>query len=887
MHDRRSWWNSIVTRATLVFTVFVVASTSIAGYLVYRAGREQIDVMASEDLRRTSDLVVLRIGTFVNTLDDDIGFLADNDPVSAFARAWTDRDTAGVRSAIDRVALLMGSFIRSRPLYAQVRLIAADSLGHELVRFDQQNDHIRRVPAQELQDKGDRDYYQEAVALAPGRRYFSRIDLNREHGRVWKPVMPTLRAATAVRGPNGRLVGVVVINTDLHPFFAELEVLVSTRQQLVMARDDGQLVLHPDTALTFRDDYGGSFTLEDLLGRTSLQTAGDLEMGDRFWSLRSIRPSPWMRSLSIAVSMDTRPLVADLRSRRNRALLITVAIAGCFVLLSLLFARSIARRLQAITERIERYSEGDPMAGDLLHRKDEIGSLARSFQRMQGQIDHRVRELEEARARAERADIQRRDLLANMSHEVRTPLNAILGMADAIRTDGLDPADLERLATIQRSGYRLKRLVDDLLLNARMAEGRLKMDPRPTDVRQVLTDVAQAHRPLAEHKGLALRIRFHDLMDRFMIDPLRLHQIADNLVGNAVKYTIRGHVDIEAHTALDGLHIAVSDTGPGVAPEERARIFERFEKASHGDGDDPSAGLGLAITKRLVHMLRGSIRLESTVGIGSRFIVHLPEQRSEGEGIRRDPLGEDVLHGLRVLYVEDVATNRMLMEHWAAKGGWELQMATNAGEAIDMTRQGSFDILLIDLDLGDGATGSELALRVRGLRRYRPVPILAVTAYVDEDPIDAAMRAGMNDRITKPIDVDELFERLAFWSGRSEAYCHEVVDLDPLSAQFDDDRDLMTKALDRYRKEFVSIRSALRVALEQGDAVALARERHKLLPHWRLLRLASGVKALEGLRVDAEDGDQDLLNVMDTFRCCERTFLSYHRRILLREGPDA
>ncbi|MCB0792723.1 MAG: response regulator [Flavobacteriales bacterium] len=876
-----------MTRATLVFTVFVVASTLIAGLLVFRAGREQIDAMAREDLGRALDLTGLRLSTFANTLDDDIGFLADNDPVNDLVRSLSVKDTLLARAAIDRVALLMGSFIRSRSLYAQVRLIEANDAGEELVRFDRDGATIRRTPTPELQSKGDRDYVQRTIVLGKGERYFSPVDLNREHGRISRPVMPTLRAGTPLRGDDGGLVGMVVINADLRPLFSELIASVGQRQQLVIARDDGQLILHPDTALTFRDEYGGSYKLADLLGTNEVPQEGTLEVGAHIWSLRTVRLHARMRPLTIAVSTDTRPFVTELRDRRNKAMLITVAIAGSFVLLSLVFARSIARRLMIITSQVERYAAGDATTGLPVHRKDEIGRLARGFWRMQERIDLRVKELEEARASAERADARRRELLANMSHEVRTPLNAILGMSDAIRPEGLGSADRERLSTVQRSAHRLKRLVDDLLLSARIVEGRLKVDLQRTDVRQVLQDVAQAHRPLAEEKGLALRLNPGNVRDGFITDPLRLHQILDNLVGNAVKYTEHGHVDIEAHEDKDRLIITVSDSGPGIAEDQRSRVFERFEQASRRAGDDPSAGLGLAITSRLLELLGGGIDLASTVGVGSRFTVRIPEGSGTGTVQRRSGMDKRIFQGLRVLYVEDVTTNRMLMEHWAGEGGWKLRLASNVAEAIEVTRKECFDLLLIDLDLGEDAKGTELAWRIRGLRKYRAVPMLAVTAYVDDDTADEALKAGLNDRITKPIDVDELAEQLAFWSGRSDVYCEETVNVNALSAQFDDDPERVLKALDQYRKEFLGARTAIRTASERNDRAAIDRERHKLRPHFKLLGMEQGIIALDHLAGGVGQDAPDLRPIMDAFRCCERAFLFHRAKLLFREGPDA
>ncbi|MCA9712872.1 MAG: HAMP domain-containing protein, partial [Myxococcales bacterium] len=203
-------------------------------------------------------------------------------------------------------------------------------------------------------------------------------------------------------------------------------------------------------------------------------------------------------------------------------------IALLFVLLSLLYARSIGRALDRLTARVERYAAGEGNTELPVDRRDEIGRLSRSLARMQDRIDARVRDLETARADAEASDRARRDMLANMSHEVRTPLNAILGMSADLDTTALSEADQQKLGIVQRSAERLRGLVDDLLLHARIGEGRLRVEPAAVDVRTLIMDIAQAHLPVARAKGVALLTRLDDLPPTCLIDPLRLHQIVDN-----------------------------------------------------------------------------------------------------------------------------------------------------------------------------------------------------------------------------------------------------------------------------------------------------------------------------------------------------------------------
>lgn len=874
--ERTPWWSSIVTRITLGVAVLVAASALMSGWLVYRGGRDQVVRSARVDMAHARERAAERISIFTGTLKEDIGFLADNSPLRELALAVDSGDTVLIAAAKERLALLMGSFIRSRPQYAQLRWIDADSLGMERIRFDRQGSLIIHVPDSALQAKGDRDYYREAVELAPGAHYFSAIDLNKEHGRVEVPWVPTLRAAAPVRTPEGRPMGIVVINADLRPLFSEIAAL-DEHATLILADDDGDVLLHPDTAVMFRFDFADRHQLTDAVPELAAQAGVEGEVPDRLVEHARFEPRGLGRPLEIVLLRDTHALLAAMRRERDRNLLLAGAVGLCFVLVTALFAGGIARGLGRLTRRVERFAAGRSGEELPVRRRDEIGRLARSLEHMQQRISQRVEGIDRARVEAEMSDRQRRDFLANMSHEVRTPLNTIIGLSGEVNTGALDDGDRERLALVQRSAQRLKRLVDDLLLGARIGEGRLELRPSATDVRQLLSDLLQSHRRAAEEKGLALRMRGGQLPERLWIDGLRLHQVIDNLVGNAVRFTSDGHVDVEANLDAEGfLHVIVTDTGPGLSPQERERVFERFERGVAAESSD-GAGLGLAITRRLVELMGGTLRLDTEKGRGACFHVALPTSAPREAPAEQPAPDPAALSGLRVLYVEDVESNRMVMEQWASKWGWKLTLAASPEEAIKTCEAADFDALLLDVDLGEGMRGTQLGMRLRGLKRLRYAPMLAVTAYTGEDQEEEILKAGLNDRVTKPIDRQELFDRLVYWCGAGAAIAG-APDLSALEAQYDGDPEKVLTVLQQYRRELTQWRIALRKAAMAKDAAAIRAVLHKVRPHAQLLGVAAEFNFPSG---DEQAGDADaaLGNWMEAFRACDRVLLRRQREL--------
>ncbi|MCB0793639.1 MAG: response regulator [Flavobacteriales bacterium] len=883
MHGSETpWWNSLTTRTTLLFLVLLVTSTLLAGLLVYRGDRDGFVEQERAELVQDLDLAEARISSFIETLGADIEFLSRNDQLTRFVATVHQGDSLRFLEDRERVALLFSSLIQSRPSYAQVRFIANDSAGMELVRFDRNDERVTRTVGVELQSKGGREYFRQIMRTPAGQVYFSRIDLNKERGRVSRPFMPTLRAAAALVGQNGQVQGAVVINADLRPLFQSLAAHMLPHQGVVLARSDGELLLHPDTSLTFRSEFGGTSRLGDMLDTTGVFETGTKIIGDEIWAVDQVH-IPGGPPLLLCTTTDTAPFLAELRSRRARALTITSAVAALFAVLALFLVRTVVGPLRVISQRIGSFANGEPVAALPVTRKDEVGELARSFQQMQQRIDQRVKEVKDALSKAKDADRQRRDLVANMSHEVRTPLNAILGMSDALGSSGLSEADGEKLSVIQRSASRLLGLVDDLLVQARLDAGRIELRPRSFDPMEVLKDLMQAHRPGAQRKGLALRLDAADIPERFVTDPLRLHQVLDNLVGNAIKFTTRGQVDLRVRSGADPttLEIIVEDTGPGIPEDAHLKVFERFEHARDEDGAAPGAGLGLAITRQLVASLQGTIEMESEVGRGTRFRLLLPALQE----VRRTSsivLPDDLTAGIHVLYVEDVYTNRMLMEQFAERFGWQLTVAEDPAQAIASI--GPFDLMLIDLDLGEGMGGHELAARLRGLTRFRHTPMIAVTAFTDPDKELEALKAGMNDRITKPIDRDRLLRKAAFWTDRWVGDHMEEPDLNALGAQFDHDTNSMRKALRQYRKEFATWRIELEKALQASDPDELQRVQHRLTPHFKLLGLSHSLSMLADLDIDIRN-DELLDQLQAAFLSCERAFLKAMCELDATTGP--
>jgi len=377
---------------------------------------------------------------------------------------------------------------------------------------------------------------------------------------------------------------------------------------------------------------------------------------------------------------------------------------------------------------------------------------------------------DEAREAARQAGRAKANFLATMSHEIRTPMNGVLGMAQLLQRDETDPAQKERLAVLIESGDYLLSILNDILDVSKIDAGRLDILPAPEDLRLFLERVASFWGAAADEKGVALVLDIADSVPRFaLVDALRLRQVLFNLIGNALKFTEHGAVEVIAKAMPNGegailLHLAVRDTGMGVAAEHLPQLFTRF---TQGDESEVrrfgGTGLGLAIAKQLIELMGGRIWAESEAGQGSTFHIKLPLALAEAPAARdRVPASEGppALESLRILAVDDNAVNLMVLDQLLSSFGHEVVKASGGEEALAVLAEQAFDLVLLDIQM-PGMTGVEALQILRaGDGASRSVPVVALTADVTSGGRRRYLDLGFTEHNPKPIQIQELMETI-------------------------------------------------------------------------------------------------------------------------------
>jgi signal transduction histidine kinase len=376
-------------------------------------------------------------------------------------------------------------------------------------------------------------------------------------------------------------------------------------------------------------------------------------------------------------------------------------------------------------------------------------------------------ELIHAKEVAEQAARAKADFLSVMSHEIRTPLNAIIGIAHLLSEDEKLSSQVENLQVLGFAADNLFNLINDILDFGKIDEGKILFSEKNIDIRRLITRIKAANRIRAEERSNILKLTIDEDLPAFLKgDDVRLGQVLNNLISNAVKFTSNGTIIIEVllSQVLEDqveVYFSVTDSGIGIEPDKQQLIFERFTQANAEiTREFGGSGLGLAITKKLLNMQHSDIHVESEPGKGSKFYFLLRFKKADADAAKstmQPEKGQGNLSGIRILLVEDVEFNVFVAEKMLKNWDAVVDIADNGLKAVEKARSNAYDIILMDLQMPvmDGYTASRC---IRDLNTA--IPIIALTASSSVDIQQKVYDFGMTDYLSKPFNPDELFETI-------------------------------------------------------------------------------------------------------------------------------
>ncbi|MEO5998447.1 MAG: ATP-binding protein [Chitinophagaceae bacterium] len=447
-------------------------------------------------------------------------------------------------------------------------------------------------------------------------------------------------------------------------------------------------------------------------------------------------------------------------------------------------------------------------------------------------------EMQKSKILAEESARSKADFVANISHELRTPLGTILGFGDLMKKTGLDATQRDYMDAISTASRSLLSLINNILDLSKIDSGKFNLENVPFNVGEVLRSVQVMFSETAKNKGLKLVILADSTIDYNVTgDPMRLTQVLMNLVGNAIKFTEKGRIEVSCVTEsqdekMAELGFTVKDTGIGIPPGKIETVFERFMQAdSNTTRQFGGTGLGLSITKQLLDLFGGSIDVKSEVGRGTEFYFTIHFLKSAGDiAIPGNELQQPLHYnsGKKVLIVEDTLLNQKLTSIILENNGFQSAIAGNGREAIEVLRQKTFDLILMDIQMPE-MDGYEATCIIREELQI-DTPIIAMTAHALAGEKQKCFQQGINDYLAKPFSENELLFKIAHLIRDNEpgAATAKIVDITFLKKQTRNNTETIREMIRLFTEENPKDISDMEKAIELADFSGIYKMAHSL-----------------------------------------------------------
>lgn len=693
-----------------------------------------------------------------------------------------------------RTETVFSEMMARKHLYKKIRLIGLENNGRERIRVSRENitaklnKHQRYknsygdivvTAEKDLQQKGHRYYVQETKRLDKGQVYFSRIELNRENSVVSFPQSPIIRVATPIYNENNNSVsGIIIISVDFNLMKDTLLRLVPEDTELILSNNNGDYLIHPDVKKTFGFDLNKSYKLQNDFE----EFFNSLEINASSPPLKYIRGRNNHNYLTYFNKIDLRDLgikyplyflllqddeilQKSINKKRNQSLILVFGLSTLALAISFLLMRHLLMPLSQMTRAIDIYNRKGKRCELPLTSRDEVGLLARSFHSLLDSKEKHDSDLIVAREAAEASARSKSEFLANMSHEIRTPMNGVIGTLDLLLRGHLDPKQHHYANLAQSSAEGLLTVINDILDFSKIDANKLELEKIDFSLFEFLKEIHENAILSASKKYLSVKLTIDDDIEEWVKgDPSRLRQIFNNLVGNAIKFTAKGSIDISVKSNNDGSSIifSVADTGIGIAPGKLNNLFDAFvQEDTSTTREFGGTGLGLAITKQLIELMGGRLLVSSEKNKGSRFHFILSLEK----GLKKEPknLKPFNISGMQILVVDDNAINRTLLHDQLTLEGAIVTVAIDGQDALrklaNRPSEDYYSFIMIDMQMPDidGIKLGHILHRDQSLKYTRLILMSSVDNYSN---ILACYEFGFCASLSKPVKADQLYQVL-------------------------------------------------------------------------------------------------------------------------------
>jgi len=676
--------------------------------------------------------------------------------------------------------------------YFQIRYI--DKNGFEKIRVDrnEENNKAFIIPKNKLQDKSNRYYFKNSIDKEFNKVWFSAIDLNKEFGKIQIPYKPTLRAMMPLE-KNGVFDGILVLNIYMKDLLKSL--VNAPLYDMIFYDDKGFIIYHHlekkgDNSKSWGNSLKSKYSLSNEFPKRYKKILNsDTLMDEDFFSRKL--DNKIYGGFNILLKLNKDFLLKQQKTDEIFIifsffiLLLSIALAYLVIkkfsttLFNLNHFENLNEKLKQSNKQLKNYQD---------NIKEKNIELEKTVYNLEIEKLNSERALEEVKISEKKAVSSKEELLiaqeellyaneakseflANMSHEIRTPLNGIIGLVEILLEEkDLDSKKIrEYLEIVNKSSNSLKGIINDILDFSKIQSGKLQIVKKEFDLEELILDIKNLFLPQISSKNLTFTVTIgEDVENKLIGDNLRISQVLTNIIGNAIKFTKKGKIEIkiDSESKIDDkttLKFTIRDTGLGIPTKVQNIIFQSFEQGEMGNTKEfKGTGLGLAISKSLVTLMGGEIWFKSYEGVGTSFFVNLPFKflKNNSKKIlnhKKETLEKVLKEKKNVLVAEDSEVNQIVIKKILSNLNFNVYLASNGKEAVKMARDFKYDIIFMDIQM-PLLDGYEASLKIRSFNKK--IPIIALSAAVLEKDIEKSFQSGMNGHVKKPIDKKELLKEI-------------------------------------------------------------------------------------------------------------------------------
>ncbi|MEQ8623579.1 MAG: ATP-binding protein [Vicingaceae bacterium] len=834
--------------AIFYFFIFLLGLGTM-GYLMLNNSSNRIIETAKNQLVHNGELIEIQLEDYIDGLLSQLDYLS-NSPV--LKKYISTEDSINYKLLLDNYL----SVIRSNDDFFQIRFIEANS-GREVIRVNQLNGKVESTKPNQLQYKSDRPYFKETIKLDSGEVYFSEINLNKEFGKISLPRTPTLRIACPLYFKS-ILKGIIVINTDLTKLFNRLENTVGAGFDLRMLNEKGFYLMHEEIDSTFIFEYGNDFPQFDL-SPDDLIKDGIVSLPRELISVHKVQIKPMKYHFVFQVVANRSSLMKPYYDWRRKSFLLIFFTGLTFTIIAFYILRKQSQTFRRLTESMKQFSNNMNLEDLPTNREDEIGEMARSFKEMSALINQQISSIELEKKNAELAERDKSEFIENISHEIRNPLQSILGLSKMLEQNSPNPNQIDILRSIQLNTTNLVRLVNDILDYQSVINGNYKSEFLWEGIDNLLQDLLIGNQYSASQKSIQINTSLDSELKNyeFRVDKLRLSQILNNLISNALTHAaFNGSIItsvklIQLKSDIARIAFSVSDDGIGMSESELLQINERYFSNKKSNSKESNFGLGLTIVNELLNHLGSELKASSQKNIGSTFYFELNfkyrSKEPEGPNINQ---GVNIDRNISVLLIDD---DEQILNFYKHLFYDFKAVYISSFDQLNRNDDTLFDLIITDYRLGGNVVAEYISI-LKSIASNHSV--LIVASGVDPDLKEIWKEFPQALAIQKPFEKNHLFNQINLGLVLSK---YGVPQLNSIKADYDYDKDKYSKALTILIKEWEEYKLRLINCIEHKSLTDLEKILHKFNTTLRRLELPKLEKRLIKIK-DAFSASHLILN---------------------------